>query len=219
MTHRLADWAVAIMDALGYFGVFFLVALENLIPPIPSELILPLAGFSVGLGRLTLLGVMGAATLGSIVGALLLYAIGYFIGERRLRALMRRMEATPILSIFVNEGDLDKAQGMFVRYGSAMVLFGRLVPVVRSLISIPAGFQRMPLLPFILYTTLGSGVWNGLLVGAGYLLGEQWGTVRSYTKYFEYGVILLLGVAVLAFLFRRLMARRTATAQGAGEGL
>lgn len=212
MTQRLADWAVAIMDTLGYFGVFFLVALENLIPPIPSELILPLAGFSVVRGDLNLLGVMGAATLGSIIGALLLYAIGYYIGEARVRALLRRMEATPILSIFVHEDDLDKAQRMFTRYGGAMVFFGRLVPVVRSLISIPAGFQRMSLLPFILYTALGSGIWNGLLVGAGYLLGAQWEVVREYTKYFEYGVILLIGLAILYFLFRRLTARRAATA-------
>ena len=203
LLHRLGDLALTVVEKLGYVGVALLVAIENLIPPIPSELILPLAGFSVSRGQLSFLGVLAAATTGSVVGALVLYGIGQGIGEARLRSFIRRFERLP----FVQEADLDRAQDWFARHGAKAVLIGRLVPVIRSLVSLPAGFARMPLGLFVLYTALGSAAWNGVLVGLGWLLGEQWMLVRRYTQYFEYAVIVVLAAAVIWFVWRRWSVR------------
>jgi membrane protein DedA with SNARE-associated domain len=199
----VSDWALKIVETLGYFGVFLLIAVENLIPPIPSELILPLAGFSVGQGELTFVGVMVAATAGSVVGALVLYALGARIGEARLRRFIRRVERLPVLRHLVNEGDIDKAQEWFGRYGGAAVFFGRLIPIVRSGISIPAGFARMNLLAFTGYSLLGSSIWNGALIGAGWLLGHNWDAVERYVKYFQYLVIAAALVALAWFAWKR----------------
>lgn len=204
LIHQLADWAVVIVERLGYFGVFFLVALENLIPPIPSELILPLAGFSVGQGQLTFIGVATAASIGSVVGALFLYWIGYWFGEDRLRSFVRRFQWLP----FVDEADLDKAEVWFQKHGTIAVLTGRLVPVIRSVVSVPAGYSRMPLGPFILYTLIGSTIWNVALISAGWVLGDRWDEVRTYTQYLEYATVLVLGLAILFFIYRRWSARR-----------
>ena len=204
LIHQLADWAVVIVERLGYFGVFFLVALENLIPPIPSELILPLAGFSVGQGQLTFIGVAAAASIGSVVGALFLYWIGYWFGEDRLRSFVRRFQWLP----FVDEADLDKAEVWFQKHGTIAVLTGRLVPVIRSVVSVPAGYSRMPLGPFILYTLIGSTIWNVALISAGWVLGDRWDEVRTYTQYPEYATVLVLGLAILFFIYRRWSARR-----------
>lgn len=218
MSEFVSEWALKIVEALGYFGVFLLIAIENLIPPIPSELILPLAGFSVGRGRLNFIGVTIAATAGSVLGALVLYAIGYYIGEQRVRRFIRRIERLPLLRHLVHEPDIDKAQDWFVRHGSAAVFFGRLIPVVRSAISIPAGFARMNLAWFIVYTIIGSSIWNSILIGAGWLLGANWQAVEGYVKYFQYVVIVVVGVAVLWFIWKRWTARNAAqevvTAQG-----
>ncbi len=206
LIHKLADWAVAVVDALGYAGVFLLVALENLFPPIPSEIILPLAGFTVAQGRLSFAGVIAASTMGSVVGAWLLYGVGLWFGEARLRRLIRRVNALPFFTL-VDEKDLDKTLQWFARYGGTAVLIGRLIPVVRSLISIPAGFARMPLGRFTLYTALGSTAWNGLLVFAGWVLGENWEAVRGYTQYFEYLTVLLIAALILWFMWRRWTTR------------
>lgn len=208
LSEFVSEWALKIVDALGYFGVFLLIAIENLIPPIPSELILPLAGFSVGQGRLAFIGVLIAATTGSVVGALALYAIGYYIGETRLRRFIQRVEQMPILNHLVNEGDIDKAQVWFTRHGGAAVFFGRLVPIVRSAISIPAGFNRMNLIPFVLYSLVGSSIWNGILIGAGWLLGANWGEVEHYVKYFQYVVIVVVAVGVVWFVWKRWSGRQ-----------
>jgi membrane protein DedA with SNARE-associated domain len=202
LSEFVSEWALKIVDALGYFGVFLLIAIENLIPPIPSELILPLAGFSV-------------------VGALVLYYIGAVIGEARLRRFIRRVEKMPILNHLVNEGDIDKAQVWFGRYGGAAVFFGRLIPIVRSAISIPAGFARMNLLTFIGYSILGSSIWNGILIGAGWFVGDNWESIEKYVKYFQYLVIVVAGAAVLWFIWKRWSGRnsgRTAAASGEAQG-
>lgn len=212
MSDFVSEWALKIVDALGYFGVFLLIAIENLIPPIPSELILPLAGFSVGQGRLNFFGALIASTSGSVVGAIALYYIGALIGETRLRRFIRRVEQMPLLNHLVNEGDIDKAQVWFGRYGGAAVFFGRLIPIVRSAISIPAGFARMNLLKFIGYSIVGSSIWNGILIGAGWVLGANWESVEHYVKYFQYVVIVVVGVAVLWFIWKRWSGRNAAPA-------
>ena len=162
----LAGVATDVMDALGEIGVGVLVLAENVFPPIPSEVVLPLAGYLASRGRMDLTLVIVAATVGSVLGALLLYEVGVRVGRTRLR---RFIDWMPLL-----EGeDLDNAEAWFARHGQASVLLGRCIPVVRSLISVPAGFAEMPRWRFLVLTAIGSGVWNTVFVGAGYALGEQ----------------------------------------------
>lgn len=195
---RVAKWATSVVQSLGYIGVAFLIALENLVPPIPSELILPLAGFLAGQGRFWLPGVVVAATAGSVGGALILYGLGAWLGEARLRRLLRRFGRF----LRLQEGELDRAQQWFDRHGDKAVLLGRLVPVVRSLVSIPAGLNRMSLRRFVLYTALGSGLWNSALVGLGWALGDRWDQVCHYGQLFEYATLAALAVALAWFFWR-----------------
>jgi len=198
-------WATGIMLAFGYIGLAMLIALETLVPPIPSEVILPLAGFLAGQGHFSVVGLMVAATLGSLGGALVFYAAGRLLGERRLRRILNAVGGW----ILLEEKDLDTAREWFERRGAWAVLIGRLVPAVRSYVSLPAGVARMPLGSFVLLTTLGSGVWNGLLIGFGWLLGEHWQVVGGYVQPLGRLVpIVLLGL-VAWFVVTRLRARMT----------
>nr|MDQ3328133.1 DedA family protein [Chloroflexota bacterium] len=152
MSHLLApiaEWIRDVVEGLGYAGIAFLILLENLIPPIPSELVLPFAGYLIDQGVYSPLGVLTAATTGSVVGALILYGLGAWFGEERVRGFVRRFGRW----LFLREADVDRAEVWFIRHGAKAVLFGRLVPVVRSLVSLPAGVARMPLLQFVLFTT------------------------------------------------------------------
>jgi membrane protein DedA with SNARE-associated domain len=163
----LAGWVADGIDTLGPTGVGLMVALENIVPPIPSEIVLPLAGFLAGQGRMGLVAVIVAATVGSLVGAVVLYEIARAIGRDRLgRWLLRARLATP--------KDLAATERWFARWGDAAVLLGRCIPVVRSLISFPAGAQRMPRVRFVALTLVGSGAWNAAWVLAGYALGTRW---------------------------------------------
>ena len=200
----ITDWATRVIDRLGYVGVAALVALENVVPPIPSEVVLPLAGFQANRGDFFFPLLLIAATIGSVVGAFVLYGIGAALGEARLQWLVTRYGRF----VLVGNDDVDQALSWFRRYGRPAIFFGRLVPVVRSLISIPAGIHRMSLGTFALYTTLGSAVWNFALIGLGYLLGTQWDRVERYVKAFEYLVIAAAVIAVLYFLTKRFGARR-----------
>lgn len=197
----LAGWVTDVIEALGYAGVAVLVALENVFPPIPSEVILPLSGFLAGQGRFSLPAVVLAATVGSVAGALILYAVGHYFGEARVRRLIRRYGRW----LTVSERDLDRAEAWFERYGPAVVFFGRLVPIVRSIVSIPAGIGRMALGRFVLYTALGSALWNAALIGAGWLLGDNWEAAGPYVEVLQYLVILLVVAAVAWFFARRLL--------------
>ncbi|WP_433297537.1 DedA family protein [Actinoplanes sp. CA-030573] len=177
----LTAWVTSVIDALGEVGVGLLVALENLVPPIPSEIVLSLAGYLAAEGRVGLIQVLVAATAGSVAGALALYWLGRALGEDRLR---RWLDRIPL----VDAADLDKADRWFSKHEKSAVLFGRCAPVVRSLVSIPAGANRMPLGQFVFFTAIGSGVWNALFVLAGYLLGERWQDVEKYSHWFDYAV-------------------------------
>lgn len=202
LTERVTD----IIERLGYTGIAGLIALENVFPPIPSELILPLAGFMAGRGDFWLPAVVLAATIGSVIGALILYAAGVWLGDGRLRWLVRRYGRF----FGVREHDLDRANRWFDHYGVTVVFFGRLVPVIRSLVSIPAGIRRMPLGRFVVYTALGSTIWNGILIGAGWALGDNWEEVGDYVSYFQYVVVLVILVAVGLFLWRRRVSKLVA---------
>ena len=199
----LAGFAADTMDALGEVGVGVLVAAENLFPPIPSEVVLPLAGYLASQGRLSLVLTIVAATVGSVLGAIALYELGARVGSPRLHRWVDRM---PLLE----EEDLDKAEDWFRRHGEASVLLGRCIPVVRSLISIPAGVERMPRWRFVLLTTLGSGVWNSFFVLAGYALGAQFEQVGQYSSYLNYAIYAAIIVLFALGLRRVLLRRRTA---------
>jgi membrane protein DedA with SNARE-associated domain len=193
----LAEWVAGVVDQLGYVGLLLLVALENLFPPLPSELILPLAGFLVGQGRMDFVLAFAFATAGSLLGAMLLYGIGAVVGEERIRRWVRRI---PLL----DERDVDIGQDWFARHGGKAVFFGRLVPIVRSVISLPAGLERMPLWRFAIFTTVGSAIWNLLLIGGGWILGERWEDIRPWISRYEIVVIVLVTIAFLAFVAHRL---------------
>lgn len=201
----IETWAIDVIDKLGYIGVGGLVALETIIPPIPSEVILPLAGFQVAAGRFSFPLVVGIATVGSLIGALVLYGMGYWFGPERLRRFVARTGRYVLVSV----DDLDNVQAKFDRYGAAAVLGGRVVPGVRSLISLPAGLVRMPLGRFVLYTAIGSAAWNGLLVGLGWALRDQWKKVSNYASFYDYLVLGAIGGGVIWFIWSRVNKRRT----------
>jgi len=206
----ITDWVTDVVHTLGYLGVAFLVALENLFPPIPSELVLPLAGFTAAQGAENVVVMVIAATLGSMVGAWALYYIAAGIGEQRVRALIDRHGRL----LRLDGDDLDRAQAWFERRGATAVLIGRCVPLIRSLVSLPAGFNRMPIVRFSAFTLIGSLVWNAGLIGAGYALGDQWHKVGDWVGYLQYVVIVAVVAAVATFAWRKFgpAARREAEA-------
>ena len=166
----MIDWATSVIDSIGLIGVAFLVALENVFPPIPSELILLLTGFNVSESRFDFVSGVIAATVGSVVGAYFLYAIGRLLDDER----MERFLAGIGRIVGLKKSDVHKGFVWFERYGNYVVLFGRMIPVVRSVVSIPAGGDKMPLVKFTLLTAAGSLVWNIAWVAAGWGLGDQW---------------------------------------------
>ncbi|MEV1329777.1 DedA family protein [Micromonospora costi] len=200
----VVGYVTDLVERLGGPGAGLAVALENLFPPIPSEVILPLAGFVAGQGRMSVVGAIFWTTLGSLLGALALYGIGATLGRDRMRAVVSRL---PLVKL----SDVDRTEAWFVRHGVKAVFFGRMIPIFRSLISIPAGVERMPLAIFALYTTLGSLIWNTTFVLAGYLLGDNWHLVEGYVGTLQNIVIVVCVAAVGWFVISRLRrARRTA---------
>jgi membrane protein DedA with SNARE-associated domain len=205
------DLVTQIYEAVGYLGVAFWVAIESVIIPIPSELVLPFAGFLVGEGR-ALEPITGqpwsywlvvlAGTIGATVGALIAYAIGWLGG----RPLLERWGRY----IGVSAADLDRADAFFARYGNAASFFGRMVPVIRSLVSFAAGIAHMPILRFTIFSFLGSLPFTALLVFAGVQLGANWETVGGILKRFEYAIVAVLGVLVLAWIWFRIIRPRRA---------
>ncbi|MGH3356041.1 MAG: DedA family protein [Nocardioidaceae bacterium] len=203
----VAGWAVSLMEAMGGPGAGIAIALENLFPPLPSEVILPLAGFTASRGDMSLASALVWTTVGSVVGALVLYLLGALLGRRRMRAIAVRM---PLIRV----EDVDKAEGWFARHGTKAVFFGRMVPIFRSFISIPAGIERMRLPVFVLYTTLGSLIWNVIFVMSGFILGENWHLVERYADPLQKLVIVVVLVAVAWFVVNRLVRERTARRRG-----
>lgn len=201
---RIVDWATSVVEALGPIGVAALVTIENLFPPIPSEIVLPLAGFVAATGDSNVVVMIAAATVGSMAGAYLLYGIAAAIGPVRLRTLVTRYGKW--LSLTVD--DLDRSEGWFDRYANRAILICRCIPLMRSLISIPAGLRRSPLLPFSVYTLIGSLVWNTALIVAGYLLGDNWKSAERPLELMQNAVLVLIGVAVAWFVWRRILQPR-----------
>ena len=214
MLGDLATWVQDVINQFGYFGVALLVVIENVFPPIPSEIVLPFAGFvaqqgsSAAQSDTSVIGMMIAATVGSVVGALILYFVSAAIGPDRLRAFVEKFGKW----FGVKPADLVRAEAWFDRRSFVAVLVGRCVPLIRSIVSIPAGFRRMKLTNFILLTAIGSAVWNIALIGAGAVLKDQWDRVGDYVGVFQWVVILAIVVFVVRFVISLVKRRRTGAA-------
>jgi membrane protein DedA with SNARE-associated domain len=191
----VGQWVLDVIGALGYLGLALLLIAENLFPPIPSEVVLPLAGFLVGRGELNLWGALTAATFGSVAGAVVLYGLGRWGGRRLVLRYGKWLR--------VDEEGLRRAEGWFGRYGDWIVLVARVVPVARSIVSVPAGTAKMPLPRFVVLTTVGSAAWNGFLIGAGVALGANWRVVQNWVGSYSEGVLVFGTAAVALFLLLR----------------
>lgn len=189
----MQDWIRSLVESGGLLGIGVLMALENLVPPIPSELVMPLAGYTASTGTLTLPGVVAAGVAGSVAGALVLYGLGAWLGAERIARLADRHGRW----LLVRGRDVERAEAWFRRHGALAVLLGRVVPGVRSLVSIPAGACRMPLGRFVVLTTIGTTAWTTLLAALGHALGERWEQVGRWV-----GPLagLVLGVLLAAHL-------------------
>ena len=216
MLGDLANWVQDVINQFGYIGVALLVVIENVFPPIPSEIVLPFAGFvaqqsastdtlNAAQSDTSVVGMMIAATIGSVIGALILYAIAAAIGPERLRVFVERFGRW----FGVKPNDLVRAEAWFDKRSAVAVLVGRCVPLIRSIVSIPAGFRRMKLTRFVALTAIGSAVWNIALIGTGAVLGDQWERVGEYVGVFQWLVIGAIFILLFRFVLTRVKRRRT----------
>lgn len=197
----IAGWAVNVMDAIGAPGAGLLVALENLFPPLPSEIILPLAGFSAAQGSFTLWEALLWTTFGSVVGAMALYGLGVLLGRRRLYLIVDRM---PLVDIH----DVERTEDWFDKYGPYTIFFGRMIPLFRSLISIPAGIERMNFWMFSGLTLAGSLIWNTIFVLAGWFLGSQWHVAQQYAGVLSNVVYVVVIAVIVWWVVKRVLRNR-----------
>lgn len=191
----LTGWVLDVVRALGEVGIGLLVLVENLVPPIPSEVVLPFSGALVSGGRFTFAAVLLASTAGSVLGALLLYELGRHLGHDRV---VRGLARIPL----VEHSDLERGTEWFRRHGPTAVLTGRVVPGIRSVVSVPAGVERMPRGRFLALTTAGTATWNALLVGAGVLLGRRWQDVADYTRWLDVAMLIAVAWGVVRLVQR-----------------
>ena len=193
----MQDFIIEMMNNFGYFGVFFLIALENVFPPIPSEVILLFGGFMTTYTKLNIIGVIIAATLGSLLGALVLYYIGKILNKERLKKIVSG-KIGKILRL--KEEDIEKADSWFDTKGQKTVFFCRFIPIVRSLISIPAGMSEMKMRKFLIYTILGSLIWNSVLTIAGSIASKNWESLLGKFDKYSHLVLILLVIIFIVFI-------------------
>ncbi|QQK07365.1 DedA family protein [Miniphocaeibacter halophilus] len=197
----MEDFIIHFVDNYGYFGIFFLILIENIFPPIPSEIILGLGGFFTISTSLKYTGVVVSATLGSVIGAIILYYIGYYINNVKVRKIFRK--GNKLLKI--DETNLKRAKNIYLKYENISIFLCRMLPIVRSIISIPAGMFRMNRFRFILYTALGSLIWNCIITYLGVYLGDNWKYVKTIVR--EYSVIVVI-VGILAIISYFIIKKR-----------
>lgn len=195
-------WVMDMMEQFGYAGILFMMALENVFPPIPSEVILPFAGFMTTMTPLTIAGVVIISTTGSVLGAVILYGTGLLVDVNRLEKMVDRWGSI----IRIKKDDIHRAAAWFEKYGYWTVLFCRMMPLVRSLISIPAGMARMEFWLFLLFTMIGTAAWNVILITAGAALGESWTDILQFMS--TYAAITYITVGIGVFLFIILFIRK-----------
>lgn len=191
----MADWITQLISEHGYLALFTLMFMENVFPPIPSELIMPFAGYAAAKGDIDPIGAVLAGSAGSLLGALAWYALGYWLGAERFKGIVKRHGRWLTLSA----SDVDRAQRWFDRYGGVAVCVGRLIPAVRSVISVPAGVAQMRLRRFLLWSSVGTVAWTSLLTGLGYLLGTRFNEVDAWLKPISLAIV---AVAVAGYLYR-----------------
>jgi len=205
LVNIMQEWITNTMNSLGYLGIGLLMFLENLFPPIPSELIMPLAGYTATLpnSQIQVLPAIAVGVIGTIVGAIPWYYAGLLLGQQRLQLLAARYGKW----IGISSEDIGKSVRWFQKHGAKAVLLGRLVPGIRTLISIPAGISKMPIVPFFIYSTIGTIVWVSLLTYAGYLLGKNYAIVEKYIDVVSKIVVVGILVAIASFIGYRLYKR------------
>ncbi|RJX39432.1 DedA family protein [Paenibacillus pinisoli] len=196
------SWITDFMEQFGYLGILLMIALENLFPPIPSEVILTFGGFMTTYTSLTALGVIVVATLGSLIGAIILFYIGRLLGVERLEKIVDRWGRL----LRVKKEDIRKADAWFDKYGYWAVFICRMIPLIRSLISLPAGMSGMKIVPFLFFTTIGTLIWNTILVLVGAAVGDNWGEIVHFMDVYSniaYAIIALIAIVVLVLYIRR----------------
>lgn len=205
----MQQFILHIIEQFGYLGVFFLILIENVFPPIPSEVILLFSGFFSTYTNLSVLYMIVASTLGSFLGAIILYYIGKIFNKERLKKIVNGRLGK---ILFLKEKDIDKADEWFDNKGNKSVFFCRFVPIVRSLISIPAGMSEMPMLKFIIYTVCGSMIWNTILICLGYKLGDNWEYVLTILDKYQMVVIVILviifGYVIIKFYRKKRKSKK-----------
>lgn len=201
----MTEWITNTMSSLGYLGIGLLMFLENLFPPIPSELIMPLAGFTIAKGDMDFFPAILAGVVGTVLGAYPWYYLGKFIGEERIRNLADRYGKW----ITVSGKDIDKADYWFKKHGVVAVFLCRLVPGVRTLISLPAGLNQMPLIPFTLYSTIGTTLWVSFLTFAGFKFGENYHKIEEYIDPISKIVFLSIAIFFILWIIRKNMSKET----------
>ena len=190
----MQEMILSIMNQFGYLGVFFLIAIENIFPPIPSEVILLFGGFMTTYSKLNILGMIIASTLGSVIGAIILYYIGKIFNKDRLKKIISG-KLGKILRL--KNSDIDNADNWFDTKGQKTVFFCRFIPLIRSLISIPSGMSEMPMLKFLVYTILGSLIWNTILIVLGSIVGNNWTNILSILNTYSHLVVIFLGISIV----------------------
>lgn len=201
ITEFIVTFATAFIAKAGYAGVFLLMVLESMVAPIPSEAVMPFAGFLWFQKTFTFVGVIAASTLGSLFGSL----ISYWMGAKGGRAVVERYGKY----LFLNVHHLEATERFFARYGEWTIFASRFIPVVRHLISIPAGMGKMPLLKFCIYTIVGAGLWNGFLAWVGYTLGQNWQSVQRYGRIIDIAVLVAMLLVFLYFVYRHARPQRS----------
>ena len=204
----MQHWVAQVMNQYGYVGIAFLVALENIFPPIPSEVILTFGGFMTTYTSLTYIGVVGSATIGSLLGAIVLYGLGRWLKPHDMDRFLKGRWGR---SLHINNGDVSKASAWFSRHGRLAVFLGRFIPIVRSLISIPAGMAHANIALFLALTTAGTFIWNAVLVYLGVLAGASWQKIAGYVGTYSTVFVLVLVVLAAAAILISYRRRRTRT--------
>jgi membrane protein DedA with SNARE-associated domain len=201
------DFATQLVESIGIFGAGLFIAIESVVIPLPSEIVLLLSGFNVSIGEFSFFSVWVATTIGSLVGAYFLYSIGYAVSKEGIEKLVLRFGKF----VGIKQRDVDVAFRWFDKYGTFVIFFGRLIPLIRSLVSIPAGLAKMSLARFSLLTAAGSGIWNALWIYIGIQLEDRWREAESWAKYLDYAIYALVVLMVIIFI-TRMIRRRGASA-------
>ena len=201
----MIDFATQLIENIGVVGAGIFIAIESIVIPLPSELVLLLSGFNVSIGEFSFFPVWIATTIGSLVGAYALYGIGFAVSREGINNLVARFGKY----VGIKQRDVDSAFSWFEKYGSFVIFFGRLIPLIRSLVSIPAGLAKMNLLRFSVLTLAGSGIWNALWIYIGVQLEERWRDAEEWAKYLDYGIYALLVLLVILFVTKKIRSRGT----------